>query len=140
MPLINGADRSLRWFIEDVLGKFDIDATGHGVPLFPSERKNTDGSAGRAAADVFRRTLSDAVDRRLPTWSGKLTPHVPRHFCASQLYLAGMNLFAVQELLGYAWTGTTARYVCCQAWSARVQGLGIVLPRYRYRVIGTSAR
>lgn len=34
-----------------------------------------------------------------------------RHFCASQLYLGGMSLFAVQELLGHAWTGTTARYI-----------------------------
>jgi hypothetical protein len=30
---------------------------------------------------------------------------------ASQLYLSGMNLFAVQELLGHAWTATTARYI-----------------------------
>ena len=56
VPLINGADRSLRWFIEDVLGLFDIDPSGHGVPLFPSERKNTDGTCMRATADVFRRT------------------------------------------------------------------------------------
>ena len=38
-------------------------------------------------------------------------PHVLRHFCASQLYLAGMSLFAIQDLLGNAWTGTTARYI-----------------------------
>jgi site-specific recombinase XerD len=31
--------------------------------------------------------------------------------CASQLYLAGMNLFAIQELLGHSWTATTARYI-----------------------------
>ena len=43
--------------------------------------------------------------------AGRLTPHVLRHFCASQLYLAGMSLFAIQELLGHAWTGTTARYI-----------------------------
>ncbi len=34
-----------------------------------------------------------------------------RHNCASQLYLSGMSLFAIQELLGHSWTGTTARYV-----------------------------
>src|SRR5262249_39921238 len=28
-----------------------------------------------------------------------------------QLYLAGMSLFAIQELLGHSWTGTTARYI-----------------------------
>ncbi len=111
VPLINGADRSLGWFIEDVLGLFDIDPAGHLVPLFPSERKNTDGTCMRATADVYRRSLAAAAQRYLPAWSGKLTPHVLRHFCASQLYLSGMNLFAVQELLGHAWTGTTARYI-----------------------------
>ena len=44
-------------------------------------------------------------------WSGKLTPHVLRHFCASQLYLGRMNLFAIQELMGHAWTAMTARYI-----------------------------
>jgi site-specific recombinase XerD len=111
VPLINGADRSLRWFIEDVLGLFDADPTRPGSPLFPSERKNSDGSAGRATADVFRRSLAEAATRHLPAWGGRLTPHVLRRFCASRLYLAGMSLFAVQELPGHAWTGTTARYI-----------------------------
>lgn len=111
VPLINGADRSLQWFIEDVLGLFDVDPKNHAAPLFPSERKNIDGTCMRATADVYRRALAEATDRYLPRWSGKLTPHVLRHFCASQLYLAGMNLFAIQELLGHAWTGTTARYI-----------------------------
>ncbi|MGI5488722.1 tyrosine-type recombinase/integrase [Microtetraspora malaysiensis] len=111
VPLINGADRSLRWFIEDVLGLFELDLSSHRTPLFPSERKNAEATCTRATADVFRRALIDAVDRHLPTWSGRLTPHVLRHFCASQLYLARMNLFAIQELLGHAWTGTTARYI-----------------------------
>lgn len=111
VPLINGADRSLRWFIEDVLGLFDIDPARHGMPLFPSERKNADGSCMRATADVYRRSLAEAAERHLPTWSGRLTPHVLRHFCASQLYRGGMNLFAIQELMGHAWTATTARYV-----------------------------
>lgn len=111
VPLINGADRSLRWFIEDVLGHFGIDLAGHATPLFPSERKNADGTAMRATSDVFRRALAEAAGRHLPAWSGKLTPHVLRHFCASQLYLAGMNLFAIQELMGHAWTATTARYI-----------------------------
>jgi integrase len=111
VPLINGADRSLRWYIGDVLGLFGVDPTGPIVPLFPSERKNTDGTSMRATDDVFRRALAEAAERHLPGWSGRLTPHVLRHFCASQLYLAGMNLFAIQELLGHAWTATTARYI-----------------------------
>jgi integrase/recombinase XerD len=42
VPLINGADRTLRWFIEDVWGHFDEDHTRPGAPLFPSERTNAD--------------------------------------------------------------------------------------------------
>jgi integrase len=111
VPLINGADRNLRWFIEDVWGQFGDDHERPGVPLFPSERKSRDGSSSRATDDVFRRSLAEAAGRHLPGWSGKLTPHVLRHFCASELYRAGMTLFAIQELLGHSWTGTTARYV-----------------------------
>ena len=97
VPLINGADRNLCWFIEDVWGQFGDDPGRPGAPLFPSERKCRDGSSARATADVFRRSLADAADRYLPAWSGKLTPHVLRHFCASQLYQSGMTLFAIQE-------------------------------------------
>lgn len=111
VPLINDADRALRWYVEDVLGQFDPDPARHGLPLFPSERKNADGSSGRADADVFRRAVVRAAEQHLPCWAGKLTPHVLRHFCASQLYLAGMDLFAIQELLGHSWTATTARYI-----------------------------
>jgi integrase len=111
VPLINGADRGLRWFVEDVWSQFGAGHDRPGAPLFPSERKCRDGSCGRATADVFRHSLAEAADRHLPAWPGKLTPHVLRHFCASQLYRAGMSLFAIQELLGHSWTGTTARYI-----------------------------
>jgi integrase len=84
-----------------VWGQFGSGHTRPGAPLFPSERKGLDGSCSRATADVFRRSLAEAAARHLPAWAGKLTPHVLRHFCASQLYLAGMSLFAIQELLGH---------------------------------------
>ena len=61
MPLINGADRGLRWFVEDVWGQFDDDHDRPGAPLFPSERKCQDGSCSRATADVFRRSLGSAA-------------------------------------------------------------------------------
>jgi len=34
-----------------------------------------------------------------------------RHFCASQLYLGGMDLLAIQETLGHSWVATTMAYV-----------------------------
>ncbi len=78
VPLINGADRNLRWFIEDVWGQFDAGHDRPGAPLFPSERKCQDGSCSRATADVFRHSLAEAAGRHLPAWSGRLTPHVLR--------------------------------------------------------------
>jgi site-specific recombinase XerD len=122
VPLINGADHNLGWFIEDVWAHFDLDHTRSGAPLFPSERKTADGSCSRATADVFRRSLAEATTLHLPSWTGKLTPHVLRHYCASQLYRGGMSLFAIQELLGHAWTGTTARYITSTAPTSRTLG------------------
>lgn len=123
-PLINGADTTLRWFIEDVWGLFDDDHTREGAPLFPSERCEGDGSSRRITDDGLRYGLGKAVERHLPGWHGKLTPHVLRHYCASQLYGSGMDLVAIQELLGHCWITTTIRYVHVlrthieDAWSA----------------------
>ena len=111
VPLVNGAGATLRWFIEDVWGQFDDDYTRHGAPLFPSERKNTDGSCARVGYDALRSGLVGATTEHLPAWSGRLTPHVLRHYCASQLYLGGMDLISIQEMLGHAWVATTMGYV-----------------------------
>jgi site-specific recombinase XerD len=34
-----------------------------------------------------------------------------RHFCASQLYLSGLDLISIQELLGHSWIASTLNYV-----------------------------
>ena len=34
-----------------------------------------------------------------------------RHFCASQLYANGMDLVAIQEILGHSWVVTTMNYI-----------------------------
>ncbi len=58
-----------------------------------------------------RAGLAAAAAARLPEWDKALTPHVLRHFCASQLYLGGMDLLAIQEALGHAWVATAMGYV-----------------------------
>jgi integrase/recombinase XerD len=111
VPLVNGAGRTLRWFIEDVWGHFDDDHTRPGAPLFPSERKSADGSCARVGDDALRAGLVDAAAKYLPGWAEKLTPHVLRHFCASQLYHGGLDLISIQEILGHSWVATTMNYI-----------------------------
>ncbi|MGW0771911.1 tyrosine-type recombinase/integrase [Streptomyces sp. NPDC002676] len=82
----------------------------------------------------------------MPGWVDKLTPHVLRHFCASELYLGGLDLLAIQEVLGHSWIATTMRYIQVQqtrvedAWVAgqqraakRLGGPGRDLRRARLR-------
>ena len=83
VPLINGADRTLRWFVEDVWGQFDDDHARPGAPLFPSERTNTDGSCRRVGDDALRAGLAEAAGTHCRSGRTRLTPHVLRHFCAS---------------------------------------------------------
>jgi site-specific recombinase XerD len=111
VPLINGADRTVRWFIEDVWGHFDDDHTRPGAPLLSSERKNTDGTCRRVGDDAPRSGLGEATTAHLPAWADTLTPHVMRHYCASQLYLSGLDLISIQELLGHSWITSTLNYV-----------------------------
>lgn len=127
VPLINDAGAVLRWFIEDVWAHFDTDHARPGAPLFPSERKNADGSCARVGTEALRAGLAAAAAAHLPGWAETLTPHVLRHYCASELYLAGMDLLAIQELLGHCWVTTTMGYVHVhhsrieEAWEAGQQ-------------------
>ena len=69
------------------------------------------GSCLRAGPDALRSGLVGAVATWLPAWERRLTPHGLRHFCASSLYARGMDLKAIQELLGHDWLSTTTRYI-----------------------------
>jgi integrase/recombinase XerD len=119
VPLINGADRTLAWFIEDVWAQFDADCSMPGAPLLPSERRRGDGPGVRVSDDVLRHALAVAVERYLPSWVGRLTPHVLRHYCASRLYEFGVDILSIQELLGHSWLATTMRYV--HAYGTRIE-------------------
>lgn len=69
------------------------------------------GKGGRVGPDSFRSALHQAARRHLTGRVTDLTPHVLRHACASELYRAGVNLGAIQQLLGHRWLSTTMGYV-----------------------------
>lgn len=111
VPLINGSRDLLEWWAGGPRWDFDDRVNDPAAPLFPSERRNSDGSSRPVTDDALRLGLSDVVAEHLPGQAGKLTPHLLRHFAASELYRNGMDVFAVQEVLGHEWINTTMIYV-----------------------------
>lgn len=112
VPAINGADRLLDWWLGEVRHQFGQDWSNPDAPMLPSERHDDVlPRSRRVGAEALRKALVRQTGQWLPGWSGRLTPHVLRHYCASSLYAAGMDLKALQELLGHEWLSTTTRYV-----------------------------
>lgn len=125
VPAINSVDALLHWWMQEVRPQFGDDWSDPDAPLLPSERRDSvTGRCGRIGPEALRSGLADALPRWLPDWKGRLTPHGLRHFCASSLYERGMDLKAIQELLGHEWLSTTTRYIHVhdghieQAWTA----------------------
>jgi site-specific recombinase XerD len=101
----------ITWWLTDVRHQFGDDWSDPDAPLLPSERHDPQGRCRRVGDDALRRGLAGAVEKYLPAWSGELTPHVLRHYCASSLYARGMDLKAIQETLGHDWLSTATRYI-----------------------------
>ncbi len=111
VPLINGSRELLDWWVHGPRWEFDNLVNDPTAPLFPSERRNADGSSKAVTTDTLRDGLADAVAGHLPTHAGRLSPHLLRHFAASDLYRNGMDVVAIQEVLGHSWLNTTMIYV-----------------------------
>ena len=112
VPGINATNELLGWWLTDVRHQYGPDWSDPDAPLLPSERRDPDtGRCTRVGGDALRTGLAGAVERWLPTWHGRLTPHALRHYCASSLYAKGVDLKAIQELLGHSWLSTTTLYV-----------------------------
>jgi site-specific recombinase XerD len=112
VPAINGADKLIDWWLAEVRHQFGSDWSNPDAPMLPSERRDPDfDRCGRVGDDQLRNGLRVQTQRWLPSWTGRLSPHVLRHYCASSLYGAGMDLKALQQLLGHEWLSTTTQYV-----------------------------
>lgn len=111
LPMINGSRELLDWWVGGPRWDFDDRVNDPDAPLFPSERHRADGSCGPVTGDALRGGLAEAVARHLPRQAGRLTPHLLRHFAASDPYRNGMDVVAIQDVLGHSWISTTMIYV-----------------------------
>jgi site-specific recombinase XerD len=112
VPAINGGAELIDWWLGDVRHRFGGDWADADAPMLPSERHDPLlARCRRVGPEALRQGLARRTALSLPAWSGQLTPHVLRHYCASSLYGAGMDLKALQELLGHEWLSTTTRYI-----------------------------
>ncbi|SBT40491.1 tyrosine-type recombinase/integrase [Micromonospora narathiwatensis] len=112
VPGINSIGELLQWWLVDVRHQFGDDWADPHAPLLPSERRDpVTGRCERIGTNALRNGLASAVQRWLPSWQSRLTPHGLRHYCASSLYARGVDLKAIQELLGHSWLQTTTGYI-----------------------------
>jgi integrase/recombinase XerD len=100
VPMLDGLDLVLRWYLDKVRGRFP-----DGPALLCDE------SGGRMAAATIRNRL-----RHLMSVEGQpevewFSPHGMRRACATHNYERGVDLVAIQQLLGHWTVASTMRYV-----------------------------
>lgn len=100
VPMLDGLDLVLRWFCDEVRGRFPSSPV-----LFCDE------SGGRMAAGTIRNRLRHLMGLEGRARSEWFSPHGLRRACATHNYERGMDLVAIQQLLGHWTVSSTMRYV-----------------------------
>lgn len=102
VPFHAEAEASLRTY----LGFRGAFLAAKGLP--PSEALFLNQKGGRLTPTSVRAFLAEAIERA--SLRAKVSPHALRHSFATHLLNRGMDLRAIQELLGHASLSTTQRY------------------------------
>jgi integrase/recombinase XerD len=100
VPMLDGLDLVLRWFLEDVRGKFPDSPV-----LFADE------SGGALAPGTIRNRLRHLMELEGRPAADRFSPHAMRRACATHNYERGVDLVAIQQLLGHWTVSSTMRYV-----------------------------
>jgi len=100
VPMLDGLDLVLRWFLDDVRGKFPESSV-----LFADE------SGGSLHPGTIRNRLRYLMELEAGPASERFSPHGLRRACATHLYERGVDLVAIQQLLGHWTVSSTMRYV-----------------------------
>lgn len=110
VPMLDGLDLILRWYLDEIRPRL-----GEGPALFCDE------GGGRIHRGTIRNRLAYLLeleqaargDRNEGGERGQVrfSPHSLRHACATRNYERGVDLVAIQQMLGHWHVGTTMRYV-----------------------------
>jgi site-specific recombinase XerD len=100
VPMLDQVDLILRWFLVDVRPRM-----GGSTALFCDER------GGAMSRGTIRNRLRYLLDMEGGPTEGRFSPHGLRHACATHNYERGVDLVAIQQMLGHWHIGTTMRYV-----------------------------
>jgi integrase/recombinase XerD len=108
VPMLDGLDLILRWYLDEIRPRM-----GDGPALFCDE------GGGRIHRGTIRNRLAALLEmeqaaaqaRGEPGEPGRFSPHTLRHACATRNYERGVDLVAIQQMLGHWHVGTTMRYV-----------------------------
>lgn len=120
VPMLDSLDLVLRWFLADVRGKFPDSPV-----LFADE---SGGALHRGTIRNRLRYLMQLEGRPAVDW---FSPHALRRACATHNYERGVDLVAIQQMLGHWTVGSTMRYVRPSAT--------FIEDAYRRAVTGTLA-
>lgn len=100
VPMLDQLDLILRWFTDDVRPRL-----GESKALFCDE----------GGGSIHRGTIRNRLRHLLELEGGppeeRFSPHGLRHACATHNYERGVDLVAIQQMLGHWHVGTTMRYV-----------------------------
>lgn len=100
VPMLDGLDLVLAWYLSDVRGKFPACDV-----LFPDE------SGGALHRGTIRNRLRYLMALEGQDQSRWFSPHAMRRACATHNYERGVDLVAIQQMLGHWTVGSTMRYV-----------------------------
>lgn len=100
VPMLDGLDLVLRWYLTDVRDRFPDSPV-----LFCDE---SGGDLHRGTIRNRLRRLMEVEGRPASEW---FSPHALRRACATHNYERGVDLVAIQQMLGHWTVSSTMRYV-----------------------------
>ncbi len=100
VPMLDGLDRILAWFLEDVRPRLP-----QSTVLFCDE------GGGALNRGTVRNRLRHLLELEGAPETDRFSPHSLRRACATHNYERGVDLVAIQQMLGHWTIGSTMRYV-----------------------------